>query len=429
MNMSPEQSSRDPDRCAELRATLRARLAERGRITFREFMERALYEPGLGYYTGGRLPWGAEGDYLTAPQVHPALGRATARLAIEADAALGHPDPFTLVEAGGGDGSLMLSLHDALAVVAPGFLDRVRTVSVERSPFLRRVQRRTLGERAAVVRFLSSLDELGRGEVRGGFIANELLDAFPVHRVTRRGGRLRELWVELEGEEFVLRAGSPSTPALARYLARNGVELAEKQVAEICLAVEDWVDSVDRCLTAGFHLVVDYGDETDRLYAPGRRDGTLVCQRRFQVGQDPFRHVGDQDITARVDFGNLRRLGERHGWSARGPCSLDVFLLGFGGTGPMRAMGAGGSARAADAGDGLRERLALRHLLVSGIGLAHQAFLQLVGIDAGAMAFGRERLAGSGPHDTVGMDPSAAAQASTAMRRRLFRACSGLTPT
>lgn len=413
VNRSPQPPGGDPERSVALLALIRERIAEDGRITFREFMERALYEPGLGYYTGGRLPWGPEGDYVTAPQVHPALGRAAARLAAEVDAGLGGPDPFTLVEAGGGDGSLMVTLHDALAAGAPGLRERTRFVSVERSPFLREVQRRNLGPRAGSVRFVASLEELesDRGAVRGGFVANELLDAFPVHRVTREGGRLRELWVELEAGELVARPGPPSTADLGRYLARNGIELAEGQEAEVCLAVEDWVDGVDRCLAAGFHLVVDYGDETGRLYAPERQRGTLVCQRRYQLGDDPFRHVGDQDITAWVDFGNLRRLGARHGWATRGPCSLDVFVLGFGGarppsppdhtdalentglpeeaTSPPDAALPDGDARP-DAD--LRERLGLRHLLVSEIGLTHQVLLQLVGLDASAVSFGRERL-------------------------------------
>lgn len=357
-------------------------MAERGRITFREFMERALYEPGLGYYTGGRPPWGPGGDYITAPQVHPALGHAAARLAREVDAALGHPSPFTLVEAGGGDGSLLAALHDALAGGAPTLLERTRLVSLERSPFLRDLQRRRLGERAGKMRFIASPDELAPDEVRGGFLANELLDAFPVHRVTRRAGEVRELWVELDRESLVARPGPPSTPALQRYLTRNGVELADGQEAEVCLAVEDWVDSVDRCLGAGFHLVVDYGDESERLYAPQRRRGTLVCQRRFRLSDDPFQHVGDQDITAWVDFGNLRRLGDDRGWSTQGPCSLDVFLLGF------------GAADLARPDAAPAERLALRHLLVSEIALTHRALLQLAGVDPEAVPFGRERLAG-----------------------------------
>ena len=347
-------------------------------------MERALYDPQYGYYTSARSPWGRGGDYLTAPQVHSAVGAAIARLAAETDEVLGHPAPFTLIEAGSGDGQLMSDVCDALAAQNSDLYERIRLWSIEQSPVSRELQRRALHHHAEKIEWAESVSGIPVHEICGGVFSNELFDAFPVHRVVALPGGVHEIFVGAENERFTEPTGAMSTPRLAEYLDSNEIDLCEGQIAEISLAAGDWMNALADRLSAGFVLTIDYGARTEILYGPDRQRGSLICQRQYQVSADPYQHVGEQDISAHVDFGNLRRRGLERGLEPRGLESLQIFLLGFGVT--------EGSMIDPDNPEATRQHLALRHLLFSEIGEAHRVLLQVTGLPAGEPRFGRERL-------------------------------------
>jgi SAM-dependent MidA family methyltransferase len=368
----------------QLARDLQAEIHREGPITFATFMERALYDPEHGYYTCPRSPWGRGGDYLTAPQVHSAVGAAIARLAAETDEVLGHPAPFTLIEAGSGDGQLMADVCDALAGDHPNLYERTRVWSVERSPASRERQSHTLQRHAARVGWAESFTEIPDSGVRGGVFSNELFDALPVHRVVALPDGVHEIYVAEEAGRFTETVAGLSTPRLSQYLDINGIDLCEGQVAEISLAAGDWMEAAADKLSAGFVLTIDYGAKTEVLYGPDRQRGSLVCQRRYQLSADPFRHVGEQDISAHVDFGNLCRRGLGRGLVPLGLESLQIFLLGFGVT--------EGSMIDPDDPEATRRHLALRHLLFSEIGEAHRVLLQVAGLPTGELKFGRERL-------------------------------------
>jgi len=361
-------------------------IREHGPMSFRDFMERALYEPGRGYYARLQTPWSEAADFVTAPQVDVAFGTAVASLARECDAALGAPRRFDLIEQGGGDGALIGDVCDALARDADELYRRTRVWCIERGAAARERQQERLARHVERVRWLDGLAEIRDGDLEGLLFSNELLDAFPVHRVVWRDGRLCELFVDLQGDELAERAMEPSTSELGDYLERNGIELEEGQAAEICLAVAPWIGAVAQRLRRGFVLTVDYGAETPALYGPGRPRGTLVCQHRYQLNDQPYARVGEQDITAHVDLGNLRRRGEELGLHCAGTCSLAVFLLGFGAGETIAAERGGGG----DDPDAIRRRLGLRHLLFTEIGDAHRVMLQYK--DVGPIAFGLDRL-------------------------------------
>jgi len=349
-------------------------------MCFRDFMERALYEPGMGYYARSHTPWSEAADFVTAPQVDASFGAAVARLARECDAALG------VLEFGGGDGSLMADICEALARDAGALYERLRIYCIERGAAARAQQRERLAGHGARVTWIDSIDEAGAGGLQGLVLSNELLDAFPVHRVVWRADGLREMFVDVESDALVEREHDPSTPALRDYLDSGGIELEEGQIAEICLAVGPWVEGVARCLDRGFVLTVDYGSETEALYGSGRLGGALVCQHRYQLNANPYQRVGEQDITAHVDLGNLRRCGETRGLDPVGTTSLAVFLLGFGAADGLGATGEADESGAA----ALRRRLGLRHLLFTEIGDAHRVFLQTKGVPP--IPFGVDRL-------------------------------------
>ena len=283
-------------------------------MTFAAFMQAALYDPQHGYYTRDSAPQRRRRDYLTAPHVHSVLGQATAALTAEIDAALGAPDPFTLVDVGSGDGELLAAICDQLQRNHPRLYGRLRLWSVEHGGEARRQQQQNVPPPPRGIRWAADLGALPATAFDGAVISNELLDAFPVHRVTCMDGELREVLVDLDGDSLNDRLGPLSDPRLLAYLQANRIRVREGQTAEICLGVDPWLRAISRRLRRGFVLTVDYGLETASLYdANQRQQGTLVCHHRYQLNAEPYCRVGDQDISAHVDFGNLRRCGRQAG--------------------------------------------------------------------------------------------------------------------
>jgi SAM-dependent MidA family methyltransferase len=181
--------------------------------------------------------------------------------------------------------------------------------------------------------WLPSLDAIGEGSVVGCLLSNELADAFPVHRVTVRGGRLQEVYVGWRSGRFEEELGPPSVPALEDYFRRLGLLPGEDCDAEVNLDAIDWMKAVARALGRGFVLTFDYGYPADQLYAPWRRQGTFLCFYRHNPSVDPYVRVGRQDMTSHVDFTSLIHAGEEAGLETVGLTSQARFLdaLGIGG--------------------------------------------------------------------------------------------------
>jgi SAM-dependent MidA family methyltransferase len=337
---SAEPSPGSPaERSAELAALIRAEIegAPGGRMTFARFMERALYEPRLGYYRQGADRPTDAGDFLTGPETHPIFGRTIARRIEEMWASLGKPRPFGLIEYGAGSGTLGLSILDGLRRHGSELAGAIRYEPVESNPHRLADLHRRFETAGLTERLASSSPTGGTGPADssgavpgpGVLLANEFLDALPVHRVVVRDGRLRELFVVWR-DRFAEVAAEPSTPALAARLAGDGVALAEGQVAEICLGIEPWLDDAAARLARGFVLVIDYGFPAPELYGPRRLAGTLLGYCGHRVQDDPFADVGLTDLTAHVDFTALRLLAERRGFRAAGLATQSEFLVAAG---------------------------------------------------------------------------------------------------
>jgi SAM-dependent MidA family methyltransferase len=341
----------DPALLERIKETIRSR----GRITFAEFMRMALYEPGLGYYmtapdrfhgtdgTGqsvGLSRSGREGDYFTAPELHPLFGQMVGRQVIEMIDRLQRAAPLdeiTVIEMGAGRG---LMAEDILTVCASSKTvrpPRLRYVVVEVSPSLEAEQRVRLArfsEQGIAVQWCRTLDELGEAAVAPELVAivvtNELVDAFPVHRVVMQGGRILEGYVALDGERLVEQLDLPSTPALEEYFKRLAVCLPEGFRTEVNLNSLDWMTRIGRLLRAGFVLTIDYGHAAEERYVSARRDGTLACYAGHRRLDDPLMRVGRQDLTAHIDFSALVRAGRAAGLEVAGFTDQTAFLLGLG---------------------------------------------------------------------------------------------------
>ncbi len=298
---------------------VRRRVQERGRLTFAEFMEVALYWPQGGYYTD-REPVGAHGDYYTSPAVHPAFGALLAVQLYQMWRLMDRPSPFTVLELGAGHGLLCRDICDYATGLPPGFAASLHYICVDR---------RTVDPVESGTPRTSRVLADGtpfRG-LQGCVLSNEYLDAFPVHQVVMAGDGLKEVYVGLAGSEFVELTGEPSDPALAGRLDELGITLAQGQTAEINLALDRWSHGIAAALERGFVLTIDYGRTAQDLYDPKRRPrGALVTYHRHVQTDSPLTRIGRQDITAQVDFTSAARAGEKAGLHTFGMVTQRDFL-------------------------------------------------------------------------------------------------------
>jgi SAM-dependent MidA family methyltransferase len=290
------------------------RISQHGRLTFADFMAACLYEPVLGYYTSPGRKVGAEGDFYTSISVHAAYGRVIAREIAQMWRCMGSPNSFTLVECGAGNGRLACDIMDYLAERETALYEKLDLVLVEKEPSLESAQRDMLAAHVAKTTWLPP-EEFSSGNFTfsGCLYSNELIDALPVHRVVMSEEGLQEIYVAVKDGDFCEESGQPSTPEISRYLARISVELLPGQEAEVNLAALNWLTEAYRALQKGFILTVDYGFPALELYAPHRKHGTLLCYYRHKTEENPYIRLGEQDITAHVDFTSLMKKGEEIG--------------------------------------------------------------------------------------------------------------------
>jgi SAM-dependent MidA family methyltransferase len=355
-----------------------------GPLTVAGFMEHALYAPDAGYYALAAQRSGRQGDFFTSVDVGATFGDLLERQVAEMAEAL--PDgPFDLVEAGAGNGRLSADILRA-AGRHPSLRARLRLHLVEASPVARAEQAGVLG---------TDLDRLASSDARlpesftGVLLANELLDAMPVHQVVMRDEGLREIYVDLAPARpgdtepaFVIREGPLSTPAILRHLEAAGAALEPGWRAEVGLAAVKWVRDAARRLRRGFMLLIDYGHEARDLYSASHSLGTLTTFARHTVagpersGAPPWLlRPGEQDITAHVDFTSVRRAAEAEGLHTLGLLDQTYFLMGL--------MDAQAFEEPATAIEQIKRRLALKTLLLpGGLGSTMKVLLLCRGVGA-----------------------------------------------
>jgi SAM-dependent MidA family methyltransferase len=315
-------------------AAIRAEIARRGPIPFADFMALALGHPAGGYYAGPAARATRGGDFLTAPELHPIFGAALARQVAEAWDRLGRPEPFTLLEYGAGAGTVALAILAGLRDDGSPLAGALRHAPVEINPH----RLAELRARAAAAGLgLVEPAALDAAPAAGVVLANEFLDALPVHVVEIRDGRPREVHVGIGCDgAFEEVPGELSAPEVAERLAAleaAGIPLAEGQRLELRPAVEPWAAEVGRRLAAGLVVVLDYGAPAADLYAPRRRAGTLMTYRGHVAdgGPDaPFHDVGERDLTAHVDTTALADALGRAGLDLLGETSQAELLVGCG---------------------------------------------------------------------------------------------------
>jgi SAM-dependent MidA family methyltransferase len=348
--MLPTLSPEEEAHSLAVRDAIRARIeAAGGWVPFDEFMEMALYAPGLGYYTAGGRKIGQGGDFTTAPEVSDLFSRCVARQCAEA---LDSARAGSILELGAGTGRMAAEI---LATLASLGATPERYLILEVSADLRERQKARIAALPAELQArVEWLDALPAKPMNGVILANEVLDALPCQRIVIRGGKAHALGVAVAGssrpaiEGFLAGDTVSSAQAGAEFVEREGpadaaLSAAWKAIAsslpfqvddgyrtEICTRVEPWIASLGDCLERGLVLLLDYGLPRAHYYHPQRTDGTLRCHFRQRAHDDPFTNVGVQDITAWVDFTRVAEAADAAHLEVRGFATQAAFLLGLG---------------------------------------------------------------------------------------------------
>ena len=319
-----------------LEARLRERIQREGPISFYEWMKAALYDERDGYYSVDRVRQGRRGDYRTAPETSSLFSATFADYFAKLFWDLGSPDRFTILEVGAGSGTFAHGLLTTLRRDAPqvfaathylfeeiggaagarcaarleAFSDRVsvRSPSVSEGNFDRD-------------------QSSSRGTITGIIFSNELIDAFPVNRVVKRNGRLRQLFVDVNDDKFVWVEGDLEQP-VSEYCKCINLDLREGQTAEINLDAETFIARAAQLLDAGYFVTVDYGAQRNELLNDqNRREGTLRAFRGHQFADDFLARAGEQDLTTTIDWTQIMEAGERAGLRTIRFERLDQFLI------------------------------------------------------------------------------------------------------
>lgn len=293
-------------------------------IPFRDYMELCLYHDTLGYYNRDSEKVGKEGDFYTSVSIGSIMGEVLGDFFIRmAQQQSGPDEPFTIVEWGGGTGRLAGLILDTIAERAPELYSRLDYMMFEVSPYHRKRQLMELA-RHPNVRHAETDDGFETIPQRSVVVfSNELLDAFPVHRIERKDGLLHEWhvgWDDSKGTfaEKLLPLDQDGPAAV--YMELQGIMIREGQIIEVNPAAADWIRRAGARLRHGTLVTIDYGDTAEELYASHRMKGTFLCYRNHQAYDDPFAYPGEQDMTAHVDFTACIRAGEDAGfteWSLR----------------------------------------------------------------------------------------------------------------
>ena len=295
-------------------------VARGGAVPFDAFMDLALYHPDHGYYSSVSPRYGRAADYLTAPTASRWYARVVGRLLRGVAGANG---PSRIIDLAAGDGSFLAGLISSLGTTTAGVIDGA--VAVERSDAMRQKILDRVGGATVCV---SDLAEIGPVQATTIVHASELYDAHPVARAVGRDGGLREMWVTVDDANLGW-SERPPREEITAYFDDRGVVLEEGQIAEANLgAVASHREALQVAGADGLMLVLDYGYETVRLYNPrGRRGGSLATFRRHRVGRDPLEAPGESDITAHVNWDDLRAASREEGWMEIGLWPLAEFLV------------------------------------------------------------------------------------------------------
>ncbi|HAK89599.1 MAG: hypothetical protein A2077_05400 [Nitrospirae bacterium GWC2_46_6] len=300
------------------------KIKSEGPINFETFMDMCLYYPHLGYYSKDSARIGRAGDFYTSPHLHRIFGAMLGRQMEEMWTVMGRPETFHVIEMGSGMGYLAKDMLEYLKVKE--IFKYMQYNIIELNPAIKAKQQEMLSDFPDKVKWVSHINELE--SVKGCFLSNELPDAFPVRLIETDSG-LKEIHVSANGDDLV-EVKMLCSNEVKRYFEEFGIDLPEGYRTEVNLKIREWLKDISRKIFEGFILTIDYGYTASDYYSEQRSRGTLLCYHRHRMNEDPYQNIGEQDITAHVNFSSLKKWGDEFGLKTVGFCPQGTYLVSLG---------------------------------------------------------------------------------------------------
>ena len=303
-------------------------------ITFAEYMEMCLYDPDYGYYNSRAIAIGTEGDFFTSTSISSDFGELLAKQIKEYWDSLGQPANFQLVEMGAGEGVLSKIILDYCKLKYSNFYQNINYIIIEKSHQLKNRQQQLLNPQIYPIKWLTWL-EIDDNSIVGCFFSNELIDALSVHKVVKKSGQLREIYITVENNLLTEKVDQLSTLSIEKYFHENGIDLTDESYpdnyqTEVNLNAIELITKIGQKLKRGYVLTIDYGYNASKYYHPQRYQGTLQCYYQHRYHDNPYVNLGTQDITAHVNFTSLEIAGEKIGLQKIDFTPQALFLMGLG---------------------------------------------------------------------------------------------------
>ena len=299
-----------------------------GPISFRDFMEMALYYPDLGYYVSEGDKIGNSGDYFTSPTLTPMFGEFICKQIIEMWQMLGEKR-FAIIEYGAGNGFLCRDILESLQNNFSMY-DNLDYFIIEKSCSMREKQKKILPKK---VQWIENIHQLSN--ISGCILSNELIDNFAVHAVVMQD-ELMEVFIDYDNEFCELQKSADEN--LKNYFTELGIILPRGFRTEVNLQALQWIKEIAEVLQKGFVLTIDYGCTSDELYSSNKRCGSVLCYHKHTINDSPFKNIGEQDITAHVNFSALKLWGNKNNLQCCGYTSQAQFLRSLGIMNKLREM-------------------------------------------------------------------------------------------
>ncbi|HHG74423.1 MAG TPA: methyltransferase [Persephonella sp.] len=312
----------------QLVSIIKDRIKKEGEISFRDFMDMALYYPELGYYTSPEEKIGGYGDFYTASELDRAFGELLGKQFAEIYTKIGEEN-FKIVEIGAGKGYLAFDILKFLQENYPEVFKNTTYTIIEKSPYHIKTQKELLSV-FENVEWVQDIIDFDDESITGVVFSNELFDSFPVHLIRKIKGKIYEVFIKVDEENNVQETLKEASEEILRYMEQLKINIPEGMQTEINLDAVDYIQKIGKKLKKGFVITIDYGYPSAELYKPYRMRGTLMCYYRHRYSENFYENVGMQDITSHVNFSALKYYGMIAGLDFTGFTDQAHFLTNLG---------------------------------------------------------------------------------------------------
>ena len=295
------------------------------KILFSEFMNLSLYHPDYGYYTNKSNIFGDQGDFITSPITSSMFGECISNEFINIIRSLKKP---SILELGGGDGSLAISMCKHLKK-NKSLPDKYFILEISENLINHQKERvkKEFPNDYNIFKWITNLEDI---KINGLVIANEFFDALPTERFRINNSKLETLYIESNNQSFNYiwdESSNDFSNELSRAKNNHNIDFSDGYISELNLNNSKWIKAIDKCIESGVLFVIDYGYASQEYFLHDRSDGTLVCIHKHKSNFDPLSNIGNQDISSFVNFSHLKNLSLNTDLTVSGFLSQSSFLI------------------------------------------------------------------------------------------------------